>query len=248
MFKKFSSLLILSLIFITTSSWAIIFPAKPSAGNFYVDEAKVLTSQATQEINKIAGDVLKANQIPIVVVTIKSLHQQDADGYTVDRYAKAVFDAWGLGSAKRNDGVLMMVSIADRHARITLGKAWGLQYDHEAKQIMDNLMIPAFKKGNYAEGIVAGVRGLEAMVRGQEIPKAQQPWWQILLTVLAGIIIVCSIISLFRSGRHGWAWLLIALLGGFIWFILSHAGHNDGHSGDTFAGGSSGDGGASGSW
>jgi len=63
-----------------------------------------------------------------------------------------------------------------------------------------------------------------------------------------GVIgIVILIINLFKSGKSGWAWALIAFLGVAIFFLLRSAASSGG-SGGGFGGGFSGGGGATGSW
>ena len=67
-------------------------------------------------------------------------------------------------------------------------------------------------------------------------------------SVLAvSLIVVMVIVSLFKSGRSGWGWVLIVGIGIAIFFIL-RAAASSGGSGGSFGGGSSGGGGASGSW
>ena len=112
---------------------------------------------------------------------------------------------------------------------------------------MDTLIIPEFKRGSYSPGILAGVRGLDSMARGLALPKEKVPWW-IPVAFFGGIVLVVAvIISLFKSGRKGWGWALLAVLGVVLFFVLRAAASSRG-SGGAFGGGSSGGGGATGSW
>ncbi|MCH7572304.1 MAG: TPM domain-containing protein [Planctomycetes bacterium] len=78
---------------------------------------------------------------------------------------------------------------------------------------MDDLIIPNFRRGDFSTGILDGVRGLEAMARGLELPKPTQPWWILPLFILGIIGIGILIYNLFKTGKSGWAWALIAFLG-----------------------------------
>ena len=63
---------------------------------------------------------------------------------------------------------------------------------------------------DYSVGILDGVRGMEAMARGLNLPKPKTPWWFLPLVILGAIAIVALIVNLFRTGRKGWAWVVIA--------------------------------------
>lgn len=223
------------------------FPSKPPKEHFYVDQAGLLQEADAAVIDGVASTLLKEEKIPLLVVTIPSLISYQAADHTIESYASALFDEWGIGSQERNYGMLVLVSVADRKARIELGKGWGGSHDGDASYIMDSIMIPSFKKGDFSGGIRDGVNGLDKMARGLGLPKPKTPWW-ILPAFLLGIALVIGVIvSLFKKGRSGWGWALIAGLGVLLFFILRTAASSGG-SGGSFGGGSSGGGGASGSW
>lgn len=225
----------------------VTFPDKPPEEHFYVDEAGIIGEAEASEIDRIAGDLMLEQEIPILVVTISSLTDHGAAGYTIERYAYELFNHWGIGSRQRNYGMLLLVSTGDRRARIELGASWGHAYDAQAQQVMDTLILPPFRRGDYAEGILAGVRGLDAMARGLELPRPPRPWW--VLPLMGGLLLVAvgTVVSLFRSGRKGWGWALLLGLVALLFFLLRAAAQSRG-SGGAFGGGSSGGGGASGSW
>jgi len=226
---------------------AVTFPSKPPSDRFYVDEAGLISEAEGKAINDIAQSLLKEEQIPLVVVTIRSLASHDAAGHTIERYAFELFNSWGIGSERRNYGMLLLVSRQDRRARIELGSGWGHASNFQAQEVMNTLILPEFRQGNYAEGILAGVRGMDAMARGLALPKPKAPWWVLPAFVLFVAVVVGVIISLFKSGRKGWGWALLIGLGALLFFLL-RAAASSGGSGGAFGGGSSGGGGASGSW
>jgi len=226
---------------------AVSFPDKPPKQHFYVDEAGLIAEPEGREIDRIAGELLKEEKVPIIVVTIDSLAAHGAASYTIERYAYDLFNKWGIGSKQRNYGMLLLVSKGDRRARIELGAAWGHSYNLQAQEVMDTLIVPEFKSGNYSGGILAGVRGMDAMARGLQLPRPKQPWWVMPLFIGFIVLTVGVIISLFKSGRKGWGWALLIALGMILFFLLRAAAKSGG-SGGAFGGGSSGGGGASGSW
>lgn len=228
------------------TSPAVEFPAKPAREHYYVDGGNLLQPADAQAIDQVAGKLLSEQQIPILVVTIPSLITYRAADMTVEQYAAALFNHWGIGSQDRNYGILLLVSVADRKARIELGAGWGRDHDSDAQYIMNLIIIPSFKTGDFSGGIRAGVEALDKMARGLGLPLPRVPIWFWAALIGGAILLVTMVVSLFRSGRQGWAWALLAVVFGLLFVILRSA--SKGGSGRSFRGGSSGGGGASGSW
>lgn len=150
----------LSLILSLTGLAQIKYPPRPAQGEFILDEAKILKDGDASEIRKVCGEVLAAKRAPIVVVTIKSMADYGATGWPIQRYAMNLFAEWAVGWADWNYGMLLLVSTGDRKARIELGASWGHLKDPEAQRIMNEEIVPRFKRGDFSGGIYAGVRGL----------------------------------------------------------------------------------------
>lgn len=226
---------------------AVTFPDKPPSEHYYVDEAGLIDAETGARIDEVASALLAEEGIPLYVVTISSLSAHDAVTLSIEAYATELFDHWGIGWQDRNYGLLLLISVGDRKARIELGADWGRDYDHQARQVMGELIVPAFKRGDFVTGIADGVRGLDAMARGLALPKPKAPWWFFPALVGGFVLMVVMIVNLFRSGRRGWAWALLAVLGVILFFIIRTMLSSSG-SGGGFGGGSSGGGGATGSW
>jgi uncharacterized membrane protein YgcG len=112
---------------------------------------------------------------PIIVVTIPSMRAYQFNG-TIEQFAAKVFNSWRIGTKDKNGanrGILLLVSVGDRKARIELGADWGQQYNSHTNQIMNGRIIPQFKRGNYSGGIADGVEALRDMaMRGPAVPGA----------------------------------------------------------------------------
>jgi uncharacterized protein len=230
-----------------------IFPAPPDDGVFHVDEARVLRTAEAAEIDRIAAALLQELDIPILVVVLRDLASRGAAGYTIERYASELFDHWGIGSQERNYGMLLLVSVGDRVARIELGAAWQRNYDHQAQHVMNSLIVPEFRDGRHSEGVLAGARGMDAMARGLSLPSPRQPWWVLPSVVAVFAAVTGLVFSLLNSGRQGWAFALLAVLGMLLLLFMSLVGRQGSSGGSEsgggrFGGGSSGGGGATGRW
>lgn len=229
--------------------------AKPSPATLVTDVAGVLTPEQKQALeNKlVAIDDSSSNQIAVVIIP-------SLDGYPKEEYATKLFRDWGIGG-KKNNGILLLIAINDREIRIEVG--YGLEGaipDITALNIIDNDIKPAFKAGNYYEGINQATDDIaKAAVGEYKVARAKK-------SKSKGngglfLIILIIIFVLLRNGRGGGGsnigrsgfsdvatgMLLGSLLGG---------GGRGGGWGDSgggggfggFGGGSSGGGGAGGSW
>lgn len=203
---------------LVSSGWAqVSFPTRPPSGGIIVsDEIGLIRVEQRQEIERIGTALFKETGFPVAVVTIKALAAQRASGYTIERYASEMLVAWKLEPVHRSHGMLLLVSEEDRLARIQLGPAWGNAHDGRALEVMDSLILPAFRRGDLSQGILDGVRGFDAMARGLALPSPPRPWWLIPAAAAGGLLLVAGIVSLGRSGRKGWAWAITGLVGAIV--------------------------------
>ena len=242
-----------------TTAWAtynaeapITFPDRPGDRDFIADQANIIDPGDEGRIRQLCDATLSDVAVPIIVVTIESMVAQGADGWSIERYAQTLFDEWGIGYQEWNHGILLLVSVGDRKARIELGADWRGTRNAETARIMNDYIIPRFKEGDYSGGVVLGVTALDKMARGLELPKQPRPTWH--YCAVAGFIglLIFTVVSLIRRGASGWAWAFWALVFVVMFFILKAAmsSRSSGGSfgGGSFGGGSSGGGGATGSW
>ncbi len=232
---------------------------RPGDREFVVDKANVILDADETKIRELADKLLTEKMVPIIVVTIPSMAEYEGQGMRIETFAQLLFDQWQIGFYEEgreqnwNYGMLLLVSVGDRKARIELGKQWNNQKNAECERIMQELIIPQFKAGDYSRGIVAGVEGLDAVARELELPTAPKPKW--FYPVVIGVIglMIFTAVSLYRRGASGWAWVLWGVVFTVIFVILrnmakSSGGSGGGYGGGSFGGGFSGGGGASGSW
>ena len=232
----------------------------PGEREFILDKAQLLDEATEEKIRTICDKLLTEKATPIIVVTIESMAAYGGGGLRIETFAMLLFNQWGIGVPEVNKqvwntGILLLVSVGDRKARIELGAGWKRDHDQTAQRIMDDLIIPRFKEGDYSAGILAGVEGLDNMARGLALPVPPRPWWHYALIVGAVALAIFTVISLIRRGSSGWAWLfwaaVFSLIGYLLYQMLTNQGSGSsggGYSGGSFGGGFSGGGGASGSW
>ncbi len=178
----------------------------------------------------------------------------------IEQYSMRVVDQWKLGRGKVDDGVLLLIALNDRKVRIEVG--YGLEGalpDATANRIIQQDITPAFKRGDYYDGISTGVDRIMRVIEGEPLPEPEFsspasgiPGLVHLLPFLFIFALVGS--SIFRRlfGRVGGAlatgglvgfltWLLISILGislfaGIVAFILSLLGGMGGGGGSGAGG------------
>lgn len=226
------------------------YPMRPGDREFIRDEAGLIDAADQEKIRATCDKLLTEERVPIIVVTIKSLAEYGAAGLSIDAYARSLFDTWGIGSAGYDYGVLLLVSVGDRKARIELGESWAHTRDADAKRIMDGIIVPNFKAQRFSVGVTQGVQALDTLARGLVVG-VPRPWWQLPLFLGPFALGIGIAISLIRSGRTGWGWGLLAALaviavGALMGMFKGGRGRQ--YSGSSFGGGHGGGGGATGSW
>jgi len=89
----------------------LTFPERPDgATRWIVDAAGMLDAGDAGRVNAIARELLRDKQIPVLVVTIPTLGDYGSRGSSIASNARALFDAWGIGSEAHNHGMLLLVA------------------------------------------------------------------------------------------------------------------------------------------
>jgi uncharacterized protein len=216
----------------------------PTPSGLVNDFAGVLDAPAEARIIALAEGVRRDTGVELAVVTIPTY----APEASLDDYAVGLFQAWGIGKAREDNGVLLIMALAERRVRIEVG--YGLEpivTDGRAGAIIDAEILPAFRRGEYGEGLVSGAEALAQLVTTDapaapaDSPSSRDEFWMAVL--LLGGLLVLAWLAQSRRSRWGWwdggAWGGSGGFGGF------------GGSGGGFGGfgwGASGGGGAGRGW
>ena len=213
---------------------------RPGDREFIRDLARMLDPAAETRVRGLADKLLNEKATPIIVVTIDSMANHGGEGMSIESFSTILFNQWEIGHARLGDqdwntGILLLVSKGDRKARIELGGGWDRSENATAHRIMSELIVPRFKEGLFAEGIVAGVEGLDAMARKLEPPRVPRPASHYLtIAAFVGLAIFTGV-SLYRRGSSGWAWFLWSLVFSAVGLLLMNLSR---HSSSRSYGGS----------
>jgi uncharacterized protein len=226
---------------------ALSFP--PLTGRV-VDDAGILSTDAQQRLTGLLAEHEQQTGNQVVVATVKSLQGTD-----IATYGYQLGRAWGIGQKGKNNGVLITVSPSTHDVRIDAG--YGLEgtlTDAQSVLIINNTMLPFFKKGDYDSGVLAGTVQVLQVLGGKPTGVESIPQPDSRSSGHGGIPIFVIIIILWVVfGRFFWP---LFFLGGIFrggrggGFGGGFGGGSFGGGGGGFSGGggSFGGGGASGHW
>jgi uncharacterized protein len=249
-------------------------PIPPKPSTLVNDYADMLTSGEEQALERklVAYDDSTSIEIAVVV-------QESLDGEAAFDYSYRLAEAWGVGSGETNNGILLYIAFQDRQIFVQTGYgAEGFLPDALAKRIIENIIKPNFRNGEYYLGIDRATDAFMQLGSGEYTPEEYQsseeglPAYVIILILLIIVIVIFSLLGgsddwgdgggyhgggrydyddFGRRGRRrrsGGGWVVIPGGGGW-----SGGGGGGGWSGGGggfggFGGGGFGGGGAGGSW
>jgi uncharacterized protein len=131
------------------------------------DFAGLLAPADRAGIEKRLAGLRQKTTAQFALVTLKSL-----EGGQIDDFANKLFKKWGVGEKGKDNGVLLLVAVADRKARIEVG--YGLEPilpDALGGRVLDEQLFPSFKERQYSRGLKLAVdRIAEIIERGEPAP------------------------------------------------------------------------------
>lgn len=129
----------------------------PGYAEVYVNDYADLLSPAAEDTirNRLIG-LYDTSGIEMTVLTISIMSDYGHYG-AIEPFATRLFNAWGIGNAARNDGVLVLVARNNREMRIELGAGYARSWDGRMQRVIDTAFLPAFRQDAYEQGILSGV-------------------------------------------------------------------------------------------
>jgi uncharacterized protein len=237
----------------------------PQLTHRVTDLTHTLDAQQTQTLESrlAAYEAQKGAQLAVLIMpTIRP--------ESIEQFGIRVAEAWKLGRKGVDDGALLLVVKDDRELRIEVGYGLeGVLNDATANRIIDEVIVPRFKRGDYYSGIESGLAAMMQIVNGEPLPPPRRASAsgkydiESMLFLAFGLVVVVGGMLRAMLGRFpaavlmggalavlAWftiAQLVIALLVGlmaFVFVLMGGGGRGfGGYGGGGFGGGSGGFGG-----
>ncbi|MGE5236061.1 MAG: TPM domain-containing protein [Acidobacteriota bacterium] len=176
------------------------------------DYAGMLDDGTRGRLEAKLAQLEKATGDQVVVLTIESLGGEPLEDYSIK-----VAQTWKLGQKGKDNGVLLLIAKDDRKMRLEVG--YGLEAsltDALSSRILNNVVRPRFKAGDFAGGIAAGVDAIVGTLEGRNVVPAEPPASPVggqnmpLPARLLGLLIfsvvvgLFSLVALFGKGCQSW--------------------------------------------
>ncbi|MBV9045662.1 MAG: TPM domain-containing protein [Alphaproteobacteria bacterium] len=168
--KALARFLTAAFAFVVWANVASAAPDFPPLTGRVVDEAGVLSDGVKRDLTEMLAAHERQTTDQVVVVTLKSLR-----GLTIEQYGYQLGRAWGIGPKGTNRGALLIISPTTHDVRIEVG--YGLEgtlTDAQSKLIIENIILPYFRKGDFDGGVRNGTITILQALGGHPTAKAQQ--------------------------------------------------------------------------
>ena len=138
----------------------------PALTAHVIDQTGTLSTAEQQALEQQLAALEKAHGAQVVVLLVPTTAPED-----IASFANRVGNTWKIGRRGVGDGVLIVVAKDDRRMRIEVAKALeGAIPDIAAARIIDAVMKPRFRAGDYAGGLQAAVQEIAARIAGEPLP------------------------------------------------------------------------------
>ncbi len=228
----------------------------PEPRGYINDHVGVMQAADVQKLNSVIKELKQKTGAELAVLILPTVKPMG-----IDSYANTLMGKWSVGSAKDNNGVILVIAIQDKRWAVRTG--YGVEGelpDSKVGSMGRDYFTPLFRQGKYSEGVVnfsAAILGILAKkydVTLTGAPKARKHrkgrgGWSSVMGLIVFVVIIGSMFG--RRGRGGmWPLLLLFGMSGGGWRGGGGGGFGGGGGGGFggFGGGSFGGGGASGSW
>ena len=163
----------LVLCVLATGAWAepVHSLYRPTRNTWVVDATGRLAHGTLAEVDRLGTEVEHSGRGQLVVAVVFS-----TDGRSPRTYATELFNRWGIGHARRNDGALLFIALQDRKAEIILGNGVDTASDlARSDSLMSGEIVPAFKRGDPNGAVRAGALGLVRLLENSplNVPSTQ---------------------------------------------------------------------------
>ncbi len=176
----------------------------------------------TLEARLAAFETGKGSQLAVLIVPTTQPE-------SIEQFSIRVVEAWKLGRKGVDDGALLLIAKNDHTLRIEVGYGLeGVLNDATAHRIVDEIIVPDLKRGDFYSGIDAGTAAMIKVVSGEPLPPPAQHVaasgkynFETLLFVAFGIVVVVGGMLRAMLGRFPAALLMGGVLGALAWLTVA---------------------------
>ncbi len=175
---------------------------------------QIVSPRAAAQIDSLLSSLRTTNTAEVAVVALKSIGENE-----IKPFATELFNHWGIGNAEKDNGLLVL--FVENQRKITFETGYGVEGllpDVICKRIQAEVMIPYFKKGDYSQGLLAGMQQVTQILTSPEANNelmASTPmgrnfgsiWgdivkWYLILSLLLPLVLLIPLIQDNKKSRN----------------------------------------------
>ena len=157
---------LLALATLLVPAWAQDPQPVPALTAHVLDATGTLDAAQKQALDAKRDAFEASSGSQVVILVVATTQPED-----IASYANRVGNTWKIGRKGVGDGLLVVVAKNDRKVRIEVAKSLeGAIPDLAAKQVIDEVITPAFRRGDYAGGLDAAADRIIALIKGEALP------------------------------------------------------------------------------
>ena len=135
------------------------------------DHAGVIDAEWRARIRSVCQDLERKTGVEMVVVTVPALKPYGS----ANDYAVGLYQKWGIGSAQNEHGVLVLLSVQERQAAVTMGRRMlPVMGGNVVGKVGHEYLDPAIKNGHFGEGLYRTVVGLASVSQDIRVSNVQK--------------------------------------------------------------------------
>ena len=140
------------------------------ARRFVTNPDGILSREAVATLDSICYALKASGLAEVAIVAVDDIRPRDMVGFS-----QALFEEWGVGDKELDNGLGILFVGDMREIRFHTGYGLeGVLPDVLCYRIQQDYMLPYFRAGNYSEGMVSGLRAIDAVLQGGDLERAEQ--------------------------------------------------------------------------
>ncbi|MBO7263917.1 MAG: TPM domain-containing protein [Alistipes sp.] len=136
---------------------------------FVTNPDGILSREAVEALDSICYALKVSGIAEVAIVAVDDIRPRDMVGFSQE-----LFEGWGVGDDELDNGLGILLVGDMREIRFHTGYGLeGVLPDALCYRIQQDYMVPYFRNGDYSRGMVAGLRAIDSVLSGEDLPVAK---------------------------------------------------------------------------
>lgn len=158
----------------------------------------ILSREAVETLDSICYALKASGLAEVAIVAVDDIRPRDMVGFSQE-----LFEGWGVGDNDLDNGLGILLVGDMREIRFHTGYGLeGVLPDALCYRIQQDYMVPYFRDGNYSQGMVSGMRAVDKVLSGEELPVAESEDDSLAIIVALLFVVFCMLLPMILIVMH----------------------------------------------